>query len=212
MDAVFAALNQGEGVTSGLKHVKKGEGLKDRPVVAPKAKPAAAAAQPKAAAPAKPPKFALEDKKWVVDYQVKNSALEIVDAQPKHTVYAYQCTDSILQVKSKVTLITLDSCKKVSLVFESSITGVALVNCTSCKVQVTGSAQTFTIDKCSGTQLILNKESLSAEVVSAKSSELNIIVPGATENDDYTEHPIPEQFVSKYVNGKWVTECMSHTG
>ena len=54
--------------------------------------------------------------------------------------------------------------------------------------------------------------SLEADIVSAKSSEINVIVPGATDEDEYKEHPIAEQFISKYVNGKFVTECMSHTG
>ena len=87
-----------------------------------------------------------------------------------------------------------------------------MINCTSCKVQVSGACQTFTVDKCSGTQLILSKESLAAEVVSAKSSELNIVMPAEEEGGEYTEVAIPEQFVSKLVKGKWVTECMAHTG
>ena len=73
---------------------------------------------------------------------------------------------------------------------------------------------TFTVDKCSGTQLILNRDSLNAEVVSAKSSELNIVVPGATDDDEFKEHAIPEQFVSKWdeKGAKWVTNSMAHTG
>lgn len=165
---------------------------------------------------------------------------------------------------------------------------------------------TVSIDKCEGTTVILSRQSLEAEVVSAKSSELNIQVrpqapltrntdtpyrhhplpsitlglslalpnpnihrraedhrvyqpysalpqlclpsppptltrfrnqalpaptrarvlnsstclrhrcalqmPGATDGDEFTEVAIPEQFVSKMVNGKWVTECMAHTG
>ena len=51
------------------------------------------------------------------------------------------------------------------------------------------------------------------QVISAKSSELNIIVPGATDDDEFKEHPIPEQFMSKYnaSTGKWSTECVAHT-
>lgn len=90
----------------------------------------------------------------------------------------------------------LDGCKKVTLVFESVVAGIDLVNCISCKVQVTRGeslnhdkcmhahlharmhtrmhacvqvktlVQTISIDKCDGTQLILNKESLGAEVCS----------------------------------------------
>lgn len=71
---------------------------------------------------------------------------------------------------------------------------------------------TVTIDKCEGTTVILSRASLGAEVVSAKSSELNIQMPGATDKDEFKEVAIPEQFVSKYTGGKWVTECMAHTG
>ena len=61
-------------------------------------------------------------------------------------------------------------------------------------------------------QVILNSASLDADIVSAKSSELNVIVPGENEGDEFKEYAIPEQFVSKWVNGKWDTQCMAHTG
>ena len=77
---------------------------------------------------------------------------------------------------------------------------------------MTGTVHTITIDKCAGTQLILNKESLGVEVVTAKSDSFNIIVPGENEGDEFKEHPIPEQFISKYDGKKWTTECLAHTG
>mmetsp|Transcript_22568 Transcript_22568/g.61935 ORF Transcript_22568/g.61935 Transcript_22568/m.61935 type:complete len:102 (-) Transcript_22568:529-834(-) len=78
-------------------------------------------------------------------------------------------------------------------------------------LQVLSKVTTVSIDKCEGTTIILNRDSLDAEIVSAKSSELNIQMPGTTDADEFKEVPIPEQFVSKMVNGKWVTECMAHT-
>ena len=39
---------------------------------------------------------------------------------------------------------------------------------------------------------------------------MNIVVPGENENDEFKEYAIPEQFVSKWQGGKWVTECMAH--
>lgn len=146
-----------------------------------------------------------------VEHQVKQQGLQI-ESDVKQTVYVYQCTDSVLTIKGKANAITLDGCKKMALVFDTVVAGIELINCSSCKVQVMGGARTFTVDKCSGTQLILNRESLDAEVVSAKSSELNIVVPGANEGDEFKEFAIPEQFVSKWTGGKWVTECMAHTG
>ena len=114
------------------------------------------------------------------------------------------------QVKTKVNNIVLDDCKKVMLIFETVVAGIELINCSSCTVQVKDVVQTVTVDKCNGTQVILNRESLACEVVSAKSSELNIVVPGANDGDEFKEFAIPEQFVSKWTGEKWVTECMAH--
>jgi adenylyl cyclase-associated protein len=100
----------------------------------------------------------------------------------------------------------------VSIVFDTVVAGIELVNCQSCKVQVTGLVQTISIDKVDGAQLILSRASLNAEIISAKSSELNIVVPGENEGDEFKEFAIPEQFVSKWQDGKWDTQCMAHTG
>ena len=59
-------------------------------------------------------------------------------------------------------------------------------------------AQSINVDKCDGVQIILNRASLNAEILSAKCSELNIVVPGENEGDEFTEHAIPEQFTSKW--------------
>jgi len=200
-------------VTSGLKKVVKGEDWDPSAYGKAKSAPAApkAAAAPKVAAPVKEPKLMLDGKKWLVEHQVKQQSL-VIEADVKQTAYVYQCVDSVLEVKGKCNAITLDGCKKVALIFDSVVAGIELINCTSCKVQVRGACQTITVDKCSGAQLILNRESLHAEIISAKTSELNIVVPAENEGEDYKEFAIPEQFVSKWVGDKWVTESMAHTG
>ena len=48
-------------------------------------------------------------------------------------------------------------------------------------MQVVDIVHTVTVDTCAGTQIILNRASLGADIVSAKSSELNIVVPGENE-------------------------------
>jgi adenylyl cyclase-associated protein len=75
-------------------------------------------------------------------------------------------------------------------------------------------AQSINVDKCDGVQIILNRASLNAEILSAKCSELNIVVPGENEGDEFTEHAIPEQFTSKWDEKKkqWVTVSMAHSG
>jgi Adenylate cyclase associated (CAP) C terminal len=49
------------------------------------------------------------------------------------------------------------------------------------------------------------------EITTAKASALNIIVLGPPDGqEDPVEHAIPEQFVSKLVNGKFVTTPVTH--
>lgn len=65
---------------------------------------------------------------------------------------------------------------------------------------------------CCAAQLFLSAASLDAAVTTAKSSEVNVAVPGATPDDDLVEHPLPEQFSSTYRDGRFVTVPVSHSG
>ena len=183
---------------------------KDKPIEGSAPKPVSA---PKpATTPAKPPKCELVgDKKWEIEYQVKNPSVAI-ESKVNQVIYVYQCVDSIIKVSGKANAITLDGCKKCAIVFDSVVAGIELINCSSCKVQVLEMVQTVTVDKCAGTQVILNRASLEADVVTAKCSETNVVVPGENEGDEFKEFAIAEQFVSKWTGSTWQTNCMAHTG
>ena len=55
---------------------------------------------------------------------------------------------------------------------------------------------------------------LDAAPCSCRCSELNILVPGKSEEDDWKEFPVPEQFISKWNADKYAydTVCMAHSG
>jgi adenylyl cyclase-associated protein len=65
------------------------------------------------------------------------------------------------------------------------------------------------IDKTSGCQLYLSNNALQAEITTSKSSEMNVLIP---DGGDMVEMPIPEQYKTKVVNKKLVTEIVQHTG
>jgi len=212
--ALFAEINQkGEGgVTTGLKHVTKDMKNKHNPptssVVPSKAEVTHTTSTPKAqSTPSKPPKFALEGNKWVVEYQVGNRNIVIENPETKHTVYIYRCKQSTIVIKGKVNSIIFDECEKSGLVFENVIASVEIVNCKSVEVQVTGKVPSFAIDKTSGIQLYLSQASLDSEIVTAKSDQMNVLIPNG---DDLTELPIPEQYKTVVSNGKLVTHTSSH--
>ena len=106
--------------------------------------------------------------------------------------------NSIIQIESKVNNITLDSCKRTAIVFKDVVSSVEIVNCQSVQVQATGVAPTIAIDKTDGCQLYLSRDSMKADILTAKSSEMNVLLPGKSDDDDLIEIPIPEQFKTKY--------------
>jgi adenylyl cyclase-associated protein len=218
--ALFAEINavkerQAGGKTAGLKHVTKDmktKNITDKPAavvpaVTPARKPAAAAA-PKLG----PPKFELDGQKWKIENQVGNKNIVIENPEVRQTVYIYKCHDSVIQIKGKVNSIMLDSCKKVGLVFENAISVAEVVNCNSVQVQCTGKVPSVAVDKTSGCQIFLSNEGLDTEVVTSKSDEMNVVLPGLNPHDDIVEMPVPEQFRTVIKDRKLVTEAVSHAG
>jgi len=214
--SLFAALNQGDNVTSSLKHVTKDMKTKNLPAeqkssVVPASAPTTSTKTKEnvvgGAPGSKPPKFEIEGVKWVVEHQVGNKNIEITNTNPKQTVYIYKCSDSVIQIQGKVNHITIDGCNKMGVVFVDAIAACEAVNCSSLQIQVTGKVPSVAIDKCSGVQVFLSKSSLETEIVTSKSSEMNIVIP---KGDDVIELPVPEQYVTKVKDGKLLTETVAH--
>jgi adenylyl cyclase-associated protein len=60
-------------------------------------------------------------------------------------------------------------------------------------MQVLGRVPTVAIEKTDGCQVYLSRKSLDTEIVSSKSSAMNVLIPNEND-DDFKEEPIPEQF------------------
>jgi adenylyl cyclase-associated protein len=90
-----------------------------------------------------------------------------------------------------------------------------VVGCSGLKLQVKEKVPAIAVDKTAGIQIFLPKTSLDTEIVSATSSEMNIVLPNKSgkEEDDPVELPIPEQFKTKITaDYKLVTEKVDHSG
>ncbi|KAK2166284.1 hypothetical protein LSH36_40g13044 [Paralvinella palmiformis] len=152
----------------------------------------------------KPPKCVLENKKWVIEYQHGNKNLVVSDTNIRQTVYIFKCDNTTIQIKGKVNSIAVDGCKKTALLFDDVVSSVDFVNCISVQAQVTGKVHTINIDKTDGCMVYLSKDSVSANIVTAKSSEMNILVPD--ESGEFKEFALPEQFRSVWNGKRFVTE------
>ncbi|XP_064597036.1 adenylyl cyclase-associated protein 1-like isoform X2 [Liolophura sinensis] len=219
--ALFASLNKGADVTKGLKKVTddmkthKNPSIRQGPApFKPNKSPSPITApKPKAtpAVAAKPPRLELEGgKKWLVEYQNGNNNIQITDTNMKQIVYIFKCNQSSVVIKGKVNSVIVDSCKKVGVVVEDVISSIEFVNCQSVKGQIMGKAPTVSIDKTDGCMVYLSKDSVEANIVTAKSSEMNILLPGA--DGDFKEYPVPEQFKTVWNGKELVTEATDIAG
>ncbi|KNC76844.1 hypothetical protein SARC_10680 [Sphaeroforma arctica JP610] len=219
LGGLFAEINKGGAVTSGLKKVDKSQMTHKNPELRASSKVEAAPEKEtkKPAAPSKfgagakkgTPKCELDGKKWLVEHQDGNNEI-VIDTNMSQVVYIYKCTNSVIKINGKVNSIALDGCKKVGVVFDKCVSGVEMVTCQSVQVQATGSVPTVSIDKTDGVQVYLSEKSLDCQIISAKSSEMNVSIPGATPEDDLVESPIVEQFRTTLdpKTRKWTTTIM----
>ncbi|XP_055997685.1 adenylyl cyclase-associated protein 1-like isoform X4 [Ostrea edulis] len=211
--ALMAALNKGTDITSGLKKVTDDMKTHKNPTLRQGPKPFKASAPqtaPKPSKPVVPPPakkkpavFELQDKRWAIEYQEGNKNIAVTDSNIKQTVYAFKCTNCTIKVNNKVNSITLDGCKKTAIVFDDVVSSLEFINCQSVQGQVMGKVPTISIDKTDGCLVYLSKDSLDVEIVTAKSSEMNILVPKA--DGDFTEFALPEQFKTTWDGSKFNT-------
>ncbi|KAL0356715.1 UNVERIFIED_CONTAM: Cyclase-associated protein 1 [Sesamum calycinum] len=215
MSAVFAEINSGKPVTSGLRKVTddmKSKNRADRSGVVSLPEKEGRAAPP-AISKTGPPKLELQmGRKWVVENQTGQNNLVIGDCDAKQSVYVFGCKNSVLQIQGKVNNITVDKCTKMGVVFKDVVAACEIVNCSSVEVQCQGSAPTISVDNTAGCQLYLSKDALEASITTAKSSEINVLVPGAEPDGDLVEHALPQQYVHAYKDGHFETTPVSHSG
>jgi adenylyl cyclase-associated protein len=68
------------------------------------------------------------------------------------------------------------------------------------------------LDQVDGATIYLSKESLNTEIFTSKCTSVNVNLPPESEEGDYEEAPVPEQFRSYVKDGKLVTEIVEHAG
>lgn len=144
--ALFASINQGLDITKGLRRVAASEMTHKNPnlrvsSVVPvneqgKIAGAAAAVARNAPLAKGAAKFELDGKKWVVENLDEQKELRINETQLCQSVHVYRCDNCILFVKGKLNSITIDSCKKFAIVFDSLVSFTELINCQNVQVQV----------------------------------------------------------------------------
>ncbi|KAH9465846.1 hypothetical protein MJO28_007600 [Puccinia striiformis f. sp. tritici] len=223
MDAVFSSLNQGEKITSGLRKVDSSQMTHKNPDLRGSA-PAEVTVSPSSSIkrPAKPPKPSnfqkkpakteLVGNKWNIEYHEGQTPIVIEETQINQVVNIFGCKNTTIQIKGKVNGITVVSSTKTSLLFDSVVSSLCITSSPSFTVQVIGKCPTIMIDATDGGQVYLSKDSLDVEILTAKTSALNVSLPSGDEEGVFVEKSLPEQLKTFIKDGKLVTTVFEHTG
>ena len=140
--ALMKELSRGTDITRSLKHVSidqqthKNPNLRSQGVVSATASSNKSGGYGGGQAPQKPPKFELEGKKWLVEYQVGRNDIVIPETEMNQTVVLYRCKDTVVQINGKVNSVTIDSCNKTAVVFQDIVSVVEFINCQNIQAQV----------------------------------------------------------------------------
>ncbi|KAF2401986.1 hypothetical protein EJ06DRAFT_529125 [Trichodelitschia bisporula] len=230
ISAVFNELNKGEAITSGLKKVDpsmqthKNPSLRTtEPVPARKDSqgsigrnkspaPPGKKPKPETLRTKKPPKKELDGSKWIIENFENPSEIIEIDVERNHSILISKCKGATLRVKGKANAISIDNSPKFSVVLDALVSSVDVIKCSNFALQVLETVPTVLLDQCDGVTLYLSKDSLNTEIFTSKCSAVNVNLPPDTEDGDYTESPVPEQFKSYVRDGQLVTEIVEHAG
>ncbi|GAA5848515.1 hypothetical protein JCM8547_004536 [Rhodosporidiobolus lusitaniae] len=222
MSSVFAQLNQGESVTSGLRKVDKSEMTHKNPELraggaVPSGSVAAGKGPQKPPKPTaiqkKPAKTELDGNKWNIENHENNQSIVLDATELNHIVNVFNVKASIIQIKGKVNAVSLVNCPKTSILLNSLVSSLSISSSPSFTVQILGKVPTVLLDGCDSGQVYLSKDSLDAEIITAKCSAINVSLPVEGEEEGvFEEKAVPEQLKTVVVNGKLVTTVVEHSG
>lgn len=225
MDAVFSQLNQGEGITAGLKKVDASQmthknpnlrgtsGGASSPSAASKPTPPRPGSKPASLRPKKPAQTSLEGNKWNVENHENNREIVIDATELNHTVNIFGCKNCVIQIKGKINAVAMVSCQKTSILLDTLVSSLEITSSPSFAVQILGRTPTVILDSCDSGQVYLSNDGLDTELITAKCSAINVSVPKqGGEEGEFTELALPEQLKFSVAGGALKSEVVAHSG
>ncbi|KAL4510746.1 hypothetical protein ABPG72_004900 [Tetrahymena utriculariae] len=201
--ALLNALNVGEdAIKAHLKHVKKGDKYEKKPTQATTNEPPSSSTTKKETQQqVKEPKKYQKDNWFVENYVNERIQFDEGEIQLKQSLFIEGCNNSTIIVKGKVKSVFVNKCKKTKVLVTNAVSGVETVDCQSCEVYIAEGVPSIQIDKSDTIRVIFLKSKV-CDVVTSKSSGINVTYALNEEGDMEKDTPIPEQFITKWDSEK----------
>jgi len=130
-------------------------------------------------------------------------------------VYILNAKNITITIPAKVKALQIDGAVKCRIVFKSAVSLCEVFNSNRVKVECLETCPSYAIDKSQGASIEISRQQLDAppDIVSSNISECNLVVPGATDEADPIELPLPEQYITKLLPNKTLeTHNVVHGG
>lgn len=135
-----------------------------------------------------------------------------VEVSIAQSILVTRCKNTTIRLIGKANAISIDNCTRTNLVIDSLVSSVDVIKCPNFALQVLGSLPTVLLDQVDGAAIYLSKDSLHTELFTSKCTSVNVNLPPQSEEGDYSEVPLPEQFRTTIKDGKLVSEIVEHAG
>ncbi|KAL4464145.1 hypothetical protein ABPG74_006082 [Tetrahymena malaccensis] len=196
---LLSALNVGEdAIKAHLKHVKKGEKYEKKPTQA-SAKTTVTTKKETQQQQVKEPRKYQKDNWFVENFVNERIQFDEGEIQIKQSLFIEGCNNSTIIVKGKVKSVFVNKCKKTKVLVTNAVSGVETVDCQSCEVYIAEGVPSIQIDKSDTVRVIFLKSKI-CDIVTSKSSGINVTYALNEEGDMEKDTPIPEQFITKWDN------------
>jgi adenylyl cyclase-associated protein len=208
MSGVMNAI-RGANVTSGLKKVEKSQMTHKNPALRdqalqPKEKPKTDSSSDKKTSSVseakREPKLYLNKGTWFVEHYDGGDIVTIPEVQIKESIYIMKCKNVTVSIPDKCKSIQVDNCSKINVVFKNVVSIFECFNSQRVAIECTEACPSLAIDKSAGCSITLSRAAIKAPpyIVTSSITELNLVVPGKTDEDDPIEIPLPEQYVTLF--------------
>jgi hypothetical protein len=117
----------------------------------------------------------------------------------KQGVLMLQTKNSSFKLNTKIKHVTIDNCSNCKIDIAHLLSSVNVLNCQKIELFISGNVPTISIERTQGCQIWLTSEAIQSnpDIVTSNNDQVSLMCPKITNSHDYTEVPIPQQYVSK---------------
>ena len=132
-------------------------------------------------------------RKWVVEH-LNDATIDIEIEKINQTVFVSSCKKTVIRVRNKCNNIIIQNCETVEIQFQTVIASLEAIHSKGIKIICSIHIPTITVDSVDKIMIDLPATSLDTQILSCRSTEMNVRWPDNSSPEGYIERPLPQQF------------------